>query len=234
MKRQTPLFLFITLIFILSGRAATAQECFGTKIKEGSGFEMTSFNGKGKPTGTLHYKFAQVGQEGGYTVVEIEMESFSEKGKSQGKQKLKMRCNGNESLIDAGSLIMEDQRKNYDSYNMKFTSQDIVYPNQYNVGQTLKEASLKGSGDMSGMPITLEMDLTDRKVMAKENITVGAGTFDAYKITATNKVVSKTVIPVKVQFETVSYRAPGVIWDIKSETYSRGKLVGSTELTKFF
>lgn len=232
MKKVTPLFTLIALLALWT--KGQAQECFGTKLKEGAGFEMTSFNGKGKPTGTLHYKFARVSQEGGYTVVEIEMESFSEKGKPQSKQRLKMRCDGNESLIDAGSLIMEDQRKTYDSYNMKFTSQDIVYPNQYNVGQTLKDASLKGSGDMSGMPMSLEMELTDRKVTAKEAITVGAGTFDAYKITATNKVVSKTIIPVKVQFETVSYRAPGVIWDVKSETYSRGKLVGSTELTKVF
>ncbi len=195
---------------------------------------MASFDAKGKPEGTLKYKFAKVSQEDGYTVADVELESFSSKGKSQYKQKFSMKCNGNESLIDASSLVMEEQLKSFESYNMKLTSNDIVYPNQFSVGQTLKDASLSGTGDMSGIPIAFDMNITNRKVVAKEKISVGAGEFEAYKITASNKMTNKTVITINLEFETVSYRSPGVIWDIKSETYRKGKLLSRTELTKIY
>lgn len=195
---------------------------------------MASFDGKGKSTGTLKYKFAKVTQEGGFTVVDIVVEGFSPKGKSEYTQKFTMKCDGNESFIDATSLVMEDQMKSFESFNMKFTSNDIFYPNRLSVGETLKEASLKGTGDMSGIPITFDMIITDRKVAAQEKLKVGAGEFDAYKITATSKMTTKTIANISMEFEIVSYRAPGVIWDIKTETYRKGKLISTSELSKIY
>lgn len=233
MKTLRSIFLLCTaiLISILSLRA---QSCFGVLIKEGGGFEMTNFDGKGKSVGTLKYRFVSVREESGFTVADIELESFSNKGKSEYKQKFTMQCNGNESMIDARSMVMEEQLKSFDSYKMTLTSNDIVYPNQFQVGQTLKDASLKGSGDMSGIPIEFDMQITDRKVVSKEKINVGAGEFDAFKITAHNKMMNKTVVTINVDFETVSYRAPGVIWDLKTETYRKGKLIAASELTKIY
>lgn len=233
MKKFISMLLTSSLV-CLYAVSVSAQECFGTKIKEGGGFEMTSFDAKGKETGILHYKFTNVKQEGDYTVVDIELESFSNKGKSQYKQKFSMKCNGNESLVDASSLVMEDQLKSFESFNLKLTSNDIVYPSQFSVGQTLKDASLNGAGDMSGIPVTFDMNITDRKVVAQEKISVGAGEFDAYKITASNKMTNKTVVTVNIEFETIAYRAPGVLWDVKSETYRKGKLIARSELTKIY
>lgn len=195
---------------------------------------MANFDGKGKPSGTLKYKFAKVAQEGGFTVVDIVLESVSTKGKSEYTQKFTMKCNGNESFIDASSLVMEDQMKSFESFNMKFTSNDIVYPNRLSVGEGLKDASLKGTGDMSGIPITFDMNITNRKVAAQEKVKVGAGEFDAYKITATNKMTTKTIANISLEIESISYRAPGVLWDIKTETYRKGKLMGTSELSKIY
>jgi len=195
---------------------------------------MTSFDGKGKSTGILKYKFAKVSREGDNTVIDITVEGLSSKGKTEFTQKLTMRCNGNESFIDASSLVMEDQMKSFESFNMKFTSNDIVYPNQLSVGESLKDASLKGTGDMSGIPITFDMDITNRKVVAQEKLKVGAGEFDAYKITAANKMTTKTIANISLELETVSYRAPGVLWDIKTETYRKGKLMSTSELSKIY
>ncbi len=195
---------------------------------------MTSFDGKGKSTGTLKYKFAKVAREGDYTVVDIVLESFSSKGKSELTQKFTMKCNGNESFVDASSLVMEDQMKSFESFNMKFTSNDIVYPNRLSVGESLKDASLKGTGDMSGIPITFDMNIINRKVAAQEKLKVGAGEFDAYKITSTNKMTTKTIANINLEFETVSYRAPGVLWDLKTETYRKGKLMATSELSKIY
>ena len=63
---------------------------------------------------------------------------------------------------------------------------------------------------------------------------VGAGEFDAYKITATNKMTTKTIANISLEIESISYRAPGVLWDIKTETYRKGKLMGTSELSKIY
>jgi hypothetical protein len=218
----------------LAGIPSLGQECFGVKIKEGGGFEMANFDAKGKPNGLLKYLFKSVKQEGDVTVVEIQLESLSSKGKVETTQTFQMKCNGNESYVDAASLIMGEQLKSYESFNMVMKSNDIVFPNNLSVGQTLPDGSLTGTGDMSGIPVTLEMKITDRKVESKENIKVGAGEFDTFKVRAHTLMSTKTIANLKFEFESVSYRAPGVLWDIKTETYRKGKMIGSTELVKIY
>ena len=234
MARKVSFSLVVCLLFIFSVYSVRAQECFGVAIREGGGFEMANFDSKGKPTGTLKYKFASVKQEGGSTVVGIELESLSAKGKTEYTQKFSMKCDGNQALVDAASLIMEDQQKSFESFNMTFESNDIVYPNSLSVGQTLPEASLKGKGDMTGIPILFDMKVTDRKVASQEKITVGAGEFNAYKVVSSVQMTTKTIANITIGVETVSYRAPGVLWDIKSETYRKGKLVSRSELSKIY
>lgn len=222
------------LVLIAGATVSLAQECFGTPIKEGGGFEMASLNAKGKPQGVIKYKFVKVSQEGGDTVVDVEVEGLSEKGKPEYTTRYTMRCNGNESRIDASSLMMADQAKSLESFNMQFTSDDIIMPDKLTVGQSLKDASLHGKGEASGLQVVFEMDITDRKVEAKEKIKVGAGEFDAFKVTSTMTMKTKTIMNITVDFQSVSYRAPGVIWDVKTETYRKGKLMGITELVKIY
>lgn len=233
MKKLNSLLLTCTLVLI-STLSSLAQDCFGVTLKEGGGFEMMTFDAKGKSDGLLKYKFASVKKEGDFTVIDIEMESVNNKGKSQYAQSFTMKCNGNESYVDAASLVMEDQLKSFESFNMKLRSNDIVYPNQLSVGQTLKDASLSGTGSMAAISVDFEMNITNRKVESKEKIKVGAGEFDAYKVTSSNKMSTKTIATINIDFETVSYRAPGVLWDVKSETYRKGKLISRTELVKIY
>src|SRR5690606_8366788 len=74
--------LFIALL-VLSVQGVWAQDCFGVQIKDGSGFEMTTLNAKGKPEGVVKYRFAKVRQEGAYTVVDVQVEGISSKGKQE-------------------------------------------------------------------------------------------------------------------------------------------------------
>jgi len=231
-KLFSAVFLFALVLSVVT--VSRAQECFGMPLKEGAGFEMASLNAKGKQEATIKYRFTSVKQEGDFTVVEVEMETLNSKGKSEATQKYTMKCNGNEYLVDAAAFIAQDQFKSLEGFNMTFKSEDVVYPGQLSEGQTLKNASLNGTGNMNGIPVTFDLYITDRKVGGKEKITTEAGEFDAFKITATNKMTTKTVIAVNLEFETVSYRAPGVLWDIKTETYRKGKLMGSTVLTKIY
>lgn len=211
-----------------------AQECMGVLLKAGSGYEMISFDAKGKENGRIVYKIGNVSKEGATTIVQMNMESYDKKGTSNFKSTYDLRCNGSELKVDASAIIGEDQRKSFESFDMKFTSEDIVYPANLSVGQTLPEGSLHGEGAAGPLNIVTDMTIANRKVAGKEKITVPAGTFDAFKVTSDMNIASKTVMKITMDFQTVSYRAPNVLWDVKTETYRKGKLMGTTELSKIY
>lgn len=226
-------FTFIA-IFILSISVSFAQDCLGINLKAGSGFEMVSFDGKGKSSGRAIYKIMDVKKEGGLTVFTVEFESFSNKDKSDLKSTYQMRCDGNSIMVDASSLINEAQMKSLENFDMKFTSTDILFPNSLSVGQKLQDASMKGEGSSGPINVSFNMFIKNRQVASKEKITVPAGTFDTFKVTSDMLMETKMGMSIKVDMESISYRSPGVLWDIKSETYRKGKLIGRSELSKIF
>jgi hypothetical protein len=82
------------------------------------------------------------------------------------------------------------------------------------------------------MSITTDMKIMNRIVEGKEKLSVPAGTFDVFKITSDMNVSTKTVMKIGFDFQSVSYRAKDILWDIKTETYRKGKLMGTTVLSK--
>lgn len=225
--------LFLAVIFS-SIASVKAQECMGTNMKAGSGFEMATFDGKGKPTGTINYKISKVISEGGMSVITIDMEVFNHKGKSEMKNTYNMKCDGNSLYLDANSLINQEQMKSFENFQMKYTSTNIEFPNKFTVGQKLKDASLKGEGSSGPMAMTFNMLILNRNVESQEKITIPAGTFDAYKITSDMQMETKMGFGIKMEVKTISWRAPGVLWDLKTESYRKGKLFSRSELTKIY
>ncbi|TLU99425.1 TapB family protein [Dyadobacter luticola] len=211
-----------------------AQDCAGFNMKEGSGFEMNNFNAKGKPTGKLNYKISKVAREGGNMILTVDMEMFDEKDKSILKNNYTLTCNGNVLTMDARSLISEEQLRSFKDMEMKYTYENIEYPMKYSVGETLKDASVKGNGQSGPMPIAFNLQIKNRKVESQEKLTVPAGTFDAYKINSDMNMEMKMGFPIKMDMQSISYRTPGVIWDLKTETYRKGKLMGYSELNKIY
>lgn len=229
MKKSIRL-LFLYLAF--APVSTWAQECMGVLLKEGSGYEMISYDGKGKENGRMIYRVEEVSEEGPTTVIMMHLEAFDKKGDPSFKSTYKLNCTGSEMRVDASAMIGEDQRKSFEAFDMKFTSEDIVYPNNLSIGQDLPDGAMHGVGSTGPMSITTDMTMTNRKVVGKETLTVPAGTFETYKITSDMNISTKTVMNIKFDFQTVSYRAKDVLWDIKSETYRKGKLIGSTVLSK--
>ncbi len=228
------LFLASLLMLLVSSAGAIAQTCFGVAIKENSGYEIVNYNAKGKSLGTVRIKYNKISTENGQTIIDVEQESLNDKGKSEFKGNYQLRCSGNEIWIDMASIMNGDQQKMYTDMNMKLTSDDLSYPSELSEGLTLKDASLKAEGNSSGIPMSFKIDITNRKVGTKENITVPAGNFQAHKITSLTKFNNKSVISINMEFESVSYRAEGVFADIKTETFRKGKLVSYSELSKIF
>lgn len=226
--------LLLFAVFISSIVSIRAQDCMGTNMKAGSGFEMANYDSKGKLIGTMTYKIAKVTSQGAMSVITIDMESFNTKGKSELKNTYEMKCDGNTLFLDASTLINQEQMKSFENFQMKFTSTNIEFPNKFTVGEKLKDASMKGEGTSGPMTMIFNMLISNRKVESQEKITIPAGTFDAYKITSDMKMETKMGFGITVDINTISWRAPGVLWDLKTESYRKGKLFGRSELTKIY
>lgn len=226
--------LAILLLILAVTRSLHAQDCMGFNLKAGSGFEMENFDGKGKSTGKLIYKIANVANEGGFVVYTIDFESLNTKGKSELKNTYTMRCKGNVLSLDTKSLISQEQMKSLENFEMKFTSDDIEYPSKLKAGEKLKDATLKGEGASGPLTMTMNMQISNRLVGEQEKLTIPAGTFDVHKVSSDMLMETHMGIKIKIDMQTVSYRADGVLWDLKTETYRKGKLMASSVLTKIY
>lgn len=102
----------------------------------------------------------------------------------------------------------------------------MEYPVSLNVGDKLPDAHFAMDMNMNtGIKGTVEIDITERQVAAKENITTPAGTWDAYKITSKQKMLIRMGIGIPRKDEVTEWYVPGfgVV-----KTQSKG---GGTELT---
>ncbi|GGB77982.1 TapB family protein [Dyadobacter sediminis] len=226
--------IWCILFICISALYARAQECAGVILKEGSGFEASNFDSKGKPAGKFIYKLAKIMKEGSSTVFTVDMEFFNTKGKSELKNSYKMKCDGNVLQMDVRSLINHEQLKTFQSMEMEFTYDNIEFPGELSVGEKLKDASVEGTGKSGPVPVTFNLMINNRNVTAQEKLNVPAGTFNAYKITSDMNMEMAMGIPVKIAMQSISYRAPGVIWDIKTENYRKGKLISYSELSRIY
>lgn len=224
--------LLLTAVF---STRTQAQKCLGVSIKAGMGYEMLTYNAKDKLTGKLLYTIKDVGADNGATVMSMEIQTFDAKEKPQSTNKYKCTCKGNEMMVDMSAMMAGQENPMLKDAKMTFTSTDLVYNDMYTVGASLKDAELKGQGEMGGgMTLNYAMLIKNRKVAAQENITVPAGTFNAYKVTSDMTVNTKTIMNISFDFQVVSFRAPNVLWDVRSETYRKDKLMTYSVLSKVF
>jgi hypothetical protein len=113
---------------------------------------------------------------------------------------------------------------------VKIEQENLHYPGELEVGQTLPDAHMNMDVSMNGMTVmSMKINITDRKVEAIENMETSAGTFPCVKIsyTTTSKMMmgeftSKTI-------EWISLNV-GVV---RSETYNeKDQLEGYRILTE--
>ncbi len=181
------------ILFLISGLLITlqvlAQDCNTyLYLQKDKTIEMTGFNKKGDVTMKSVSKVSNVNTSNGVTTANVVSEMFDKNGKSLGTSSVDYSCNsGTISMqmhIDAG------QSKQPTSMNFSMTSNGTGdFPQNMKVGDHLPDYT--SQMDMANnMKMTVKV--TDRMVVAKENITTPAGSFDCFKITY--KTSSSTVV----------------------------------------
>ncbi|GGZ91408.1 TapB family protein [Algibacter mikhailovii] len=194
-------------------------------FEEGAQFEITNFNKKGKKEGHVSYKVTNIDNH----VATLETQIFDAKGKEITTTEYDVTCEGNSISIDFKSLMSPELFKQYKDMDVDMTGTNIEFPKDLEIGQTLNDANMNMAINMSGMKMTMTINMVDRKVDTKESITTPAGTFDCYILSYT----SEMKMGMTHTFSIKEWVSEG-IGMVKNETYNKkGNLISYSELTKF-
>jgi len=198
-------------------------------FKKGAEFEMTNYNRKNKLESRIHYKILEVTHNVNSEVANIENEMFDKKGTSVMKTTYKLTCKDNIVSVDFSSLINSEIFSKYKDLDIKLTGTDEVLPNNLSIGKTLPDANVVMTIKMAAMNMKMEINITDRKVIAKEKLTTKAGIFNCFVITYKNEFS----MGIKQESYAKQWIATGVGL-VKQEQYDKkGKTLGYSELTYF-
>jgi hypothetical protein len=134
-------------------------------------------------------------------------------------------CKDNTFYMDMSSFLNEEAMGG-EGVEMEMTFSEMGYPKSLNPGTTLNDAWVEAK-IVAGIPMVFRTDITNRKVLAIEDVTTEAGTFNAIKI---SESISSKMGFMTVKMTTTSWMKMN-IGSIKSETYdSKGNLVSTSEL----
>lgn len=176
------------------------------------------FDKKGKEDGKVVYKVSDVKKSGGTSSAYLQSEIIDKKGKSMGGGKGNMQCKNGYLMMDMKMLINPQQMKQLNDVDVEGKGKFLEYPASISVGETLKDAKFDMDMDMgNGLMVNMNMEITNRKVDAKESVTTPAGTWTAYKISYNSKTVMNMGISVPMKLQMTEWFVPnfGVV---KSES----------------
>lgn len=194
---------------LLSVISATAQDCKNYFfLQNGKTIEMAIYNKKGEEAGKQVYTVSDYKSSGGTAAATVHSEMLDKKGKSITKAQSTVQCKAGVMMVDMKMSLPQAQIKDVNAATESFY---VDYPANMNVGDALADAHLKMDIDMqNGMKQSVSMDITDRKVEAKESVTTTAGTWECYKISSHNKTVIKTMgIGIPINIDNTEWFAPG-------------------------
>lgn len=191
----------------------------------GSELEQTHYDKKGKVSGISKQTVKEIKEVEGGIEFSVHQLHTDEKGKNPIEADLEFECKGGVFYVDMDAYVNQEQMKAYEDMDMKVTTTEMGFPKNPQIGQTLKDGNvtIKINGPI---PMTMTVDIVNRKIEAIEDITTPAGTFSCVKIVED----VKTKMGFSYEIHSVAWYSLGV-GTVKSESYRKGKLSTSTLLT---
>lgn len=178
----------IIAMFLGTGIQLFAQNCgsYFTQ-KQGTVLQFTNYDKNNKVESYSETKLDKIET----SQVSITVRELDKKKVQQSEVKATVTCNGGSMVFD---MIGQMGKQAVAFPDATITGDNLEYPSVMTVGQTIKDCSVKiGSPQL---PFSLEMQIADRKITAKESITTAAGTFECYKITYS--VTTKMMMDIKM------------------------------------
>ena len=230
---KNSIFLLMMIFGLVNIVSLSAQECnFYFPTEEGTLLEMTNYDKKGKVAGYTSQKILEKKEVNGATIVVFEQSTRDAKGKDEVTVEMEVRCEDGKFYFDLDNYMNDMNMEEYEGnpdMDVIVDGDDIYYPAELNAGEQLPDGSVTVKVLTNGFPImTVTVNISNRKVVAKETITTPAGTFECHKLTQDAEV--KAIM--KMTTSEVTWLAED-IGIVKTEIYNKkGKLISSSELTK--
>jgi len=220
------LFLFLTFLYSIS--TIQAQECSKFyPLSTATEFQITSYNKKNKVVAVIDYNITEVNQTATGENAVLKNIIKDDKGDIILESTVEMNCENGVLAMDFKSMVSPEIYEQFGQMDITLSGNNLVYPNNLTTGDNLADADVALSIDFDGIPMNMNVNVFDRKVIGKETITTPAGTFDCYVITFTTEM--KTVF--KFKGTSKQWIAEGVGMVQQEDYNKKGKLIGVSKLT---
>lgn len=197
-------------------------------LKEGTKAELTSYDKKGKIAAVVDYTILNKTQTSEGEVATMKSSIKDDKGKLIAETEYDVTCDGTKISIDYNSMVSPMMMEQFQNMEYDISGVDLEIPNNLSVGQELPDAEMNMKISMSGINMNMDLTITNRKVIGKEDVTTPAGTFSCFVITY--DMITK--MGMTQTSNSKQWIAEGVGM-VKQEDYQRGKVSSSSVLTKF-
>lgn len=195
-------------------------------MEKGAKWELTNYNAKGKEQGKIAYELLDKVENGNDITFKIRSTSIDDKGNTTFTNDFEAYCKNGIFEFSMAFKMDGSSMQAYQDMDMNVDASDLEIPSMNEKpGTTLPDGSLTVSiANMFNMTV----NITDRKIEAKEKIETPAGSF--YCLVLTQTVNTKMIV--KIEASSKEWYAEG-IGMVRSENYNKkGKLSGYSELTK--
>ncbi len=219
--------VFVILLSLIFTGIGKAQDCGYYAMSKGMILGYQNFDAKDKLTGTRRTTCLDIENRGGAIVYKVKSEFADAKNSNPSSQEFEMRCENGMFYMNMQDFVDPKSMESFKDMEVSIDSKDMVYPPGLSAGMALQDASITITGASGGISmLNMLVNITNRKVVAIETITVPAGTFECYKITY--DVETKLIF--KFSTSVTEYINMGV-GNVKTITYDKkGKLMGTTML----
>ncbi len=194
-------------------------------LKEGTKYQITSYDKKDKPTGVIEYAVkASTGDE-----ATMSYEMFDDKGELVITSEYGMTCTSDGISIDFKSLVAPGVMEQYKDMEVDITGTNLLLPNNLSAGQSLPDADMLMIVKIDPISMKLNARIINRKVEGQETITTPAGTFDCFIITFDHE----SKMGIKISGSAKQWLAEGVGMVSQVDYNKKGNIISKSMLTKF-
>ncbi|WP_211999758.1 hypothetical protein [Chitinophaga sp. HK235] len=226
--------LLFLMAALLMAASSWAQDCAGYYyLLNNAEVEMTVYDAKGTASGKTIYKVSNVHKEATGTVSDFTATIYDKSNRMLTTSEGRFKCSGDGVAVDMKVGMPSMSQLKDLKMEAKTTNAFLDYPASMHIGQELKGGAFEMAGNVSGMDVSVNYAITNRKVAGKEKITTPAGSWDCYKISydlAFKMQMMGTGVPMKLN--AVEWFAPG-FGVVKTLSYMDGKEAGGTLITGF-
>ncbi len=206
-----------------------AQECvfYFPKTKNAT-LEYKHYDKKDKYSGRTVQKIKEIIESGTATKAIVTVDYYDDKDKQVSSHDIEVFCEAGVYYMDMENFLNEQMLQQMESLEAKVETDNLQYPPNLKVGDKLPDGWLKMELSSSGFKImTMEITITNREVVSRENVTTPAGTFMCTKLNQTTE--SKGAMGFSTESSEWLSEDVGIV---KSESYnSKGEKTGYMELT---